>query len=429
LILSGPSEETRVTTTAPDPQAHDVTDRRSATGADFPADFLWGAATAAHQVEGGNVNNDWWAFEHAPATAARESSGDGIDQFHRYAEDFALLKSLGHNTHRLSLEWSRIEPAPGEFSRSALSHYRRVLTALADTGLTGLVTLHHFTAARGGWLGPDAVALFERYCRRVVAELGDLMPFVCTINEPQMIALHGYLEGYHPPGITNTVLWKRVGRILLQAHEAAVRVVRGGSVRSQSGLVVQLPLLAPARDDEAGQAFYRAMRGELVDLYLDGLTGPDRGDWLGVQYYRKQWVDPASPTRFAEPPEGFQLTQMGWAVFPDGLRQILHRAAETGLPLYVTENGIATEDDTERVDYLESHLAAVAQARAEGVDVRGYMHWSAFDNFEWSEGYGPKFGLIAIDRDKDFTRIPKPSAHAFGRVATTGRLDALRRTA
>jgi beta-glucosidase len=135
----------------------------------------------------------------------------------------------------------------------------------------------------------------------VVAELGELMPFVCTINEPQMIALHGYLEGYHPPGITNTVLWKRVGRILLQAHEAAVRVVRGGSVRSQSGLVVQLPLLAPARDDEGGQAFHRAMRGELVDLYLDRLTGPDRGDWLGVQYYRKQWVDPASPTRFAEP--------------------------------------------------------------------------------------------------------------------------------
>ena len=115
------------------------------TGADFPAEFLWGAATAAHQVEGGNVNNDWWDFEHDPSSAARESSGDGIDQYHRYADDFALLKSLGHNCHRLSLEWSRIEPAPGEFSQGALSHYRRVLTALADAGLTGFVTLHHFT--------------------------------------------------------------------------------------------------------------------------------------------------------------------------------------------------------------------------------------------------------------------------------------------
>ncbi len=399
---------------------------------DFPAGFLWGSATAAHQVEGGNANNDWWDFEHAPSSAARESSGDGIDQFHRYADDFALLRSLGHNAHRLSLEWSRIEPAPGEFSFSALAHYRRVLTALADTGMVGFVTLHHFTlprwfAQRGGWLAPDAVELFARYCARVAAELGDLMPFVCTINEPQMIALHGYLEGYHPPAVTNAILWKRVGRVLLQAHQAAVRATRSVTKKPQLGLVAQIPLLAPIRDEPSCEAFCQAMRSEIVDLYIDGLTGPDRGDWFGVQYYRKQWVDPASPTLFANPPAGSKLTQMGWAVFPDGLRQILHRAAETGLPLYVTENGIATEDDAERVDYLESHLAAIAQAIGEGVDVRGYIHWSAFDNFEWSEGYGPKFGLIAVDRDKDFTRIPKPSAHAFGRVAATRRIDALRK--
>ncbi|WP_089020325.1 glycoside hydrolase family 1 protein [Micromonospora coriariae] len=412
----------------------DVADGRSAPappGSDFPADFLWGAATAAHQVEGGNVNNDWWDFEHAPGTAARQSSHDGIDHLHRYAEDFALLRSLGHNAHRLSLEWSRIEPAPGEFSRSALAHYRRVLTTLASVGLTGFVTLHHFTlprwfAARGGWLAPDAVELFVRYCNRVVAELGDLMPFVCTINEPQMIALHGYLEGYHPPGMTNPILWKRVGRVLLEAHHATVRAVRDEGARSRVGLAVQLPLLEPARDDDSCVAFCRALRTEIVDLYLDGLTGPDRGDFLGVQYYRRQWVDPAVPTLFAEPPAGAQLTQMGWEVHPDGLRQQLHRAAAAGLPLYVTENGIATEDDHERVDYLETHLAALAQARSEGVDVRGYLHWSAFDNFEWAEGYRPKFGLIAVDHDHDLRRTPKPSAHAFARVATTGRLDALR---
>jgi beta-glucosidase len=402
-------------------------------GRDFPPGFLWGSATAAHQVEGGNTANDWWDFEHGPATAARESSGDGIDHYHRYAEDFALLRSLGHNCHRLSLEWSRIEPAPGEFSQSALAHYRRVLTALAETGMTAFATLHHFTlprwfAARGGWLGPDAVAVFERFCRHVATELGDLMPFVCTVNEPQMVALHGYLEGYHPPGITSAVLWRRAGRVLLQAHHAAVRAVHESSATSRAGLVVQIPLLAPARDDADCRAFHQAMQQEIVDLYLDGLDGPDRGDWLGVQYYRKQWVDPASPWLFAEPPPDFALTQMGWAVHPDGLRQVLHRATETGLPLYVTENGIATEDDRERLDYLESHLRALALARAEGVDVRGYLHWSAFDNYEWSEGYGPKFGLVAVDRDKDFLRVPKDSAHAFARVATTGRIDALRDT-
>ena len=318
------------------------------------------------------------------------------------------------------MEWARIEPAPGEFSRAALAHYRRVLTALAATGMTAFVTLHHFTlprwfAARGGWLAPDAVDVFARYCSRVATELGDLMPFVCTINEPQMVALHGYLEGYHPPGVTNPTLWKRAGRRLLAAHHAAVHAVRAASPRSRVGLTVNLPLLAPARDDAACHALHRLMRHEIVDLYLDGLAGPDGGDWLGVQYYRKQWVDPASPTYFADPPDGFTRTQMGWAVFPDGLRQVLHRAARTGLPLYVTENGIATEDDTERIDYLRAHVAALARARAEGVDVRGYLHWSAFDNFEWSEGYRPKFGLIAIG--EDFRRIPKPSAYAFAEIA------------
>jgi beta-glucosidase len=398
--------------------------------ADFPSDFLWGAATAAHQVEGGNVNNDWWDFEHDPYTAAQGSSGDGIDHFHRYAEDFRLLGSLGHNSHRLSLEWSRIEPAPGEFSHGALSHYRRVLTALAEAGLTGFITLHHFTlprwfAARGGWLAPDAIALFSRYCRRVSTELGELMPFVCTINEPQMLALHGYLEAYHPPGIANPVLWKRVGPVLLEAHRAAVRAVRDATGHTRIGLTVQLPVLEPARPDEACRTLCQTLQSEIVDRYLDGLVGPDRGDWLGVQYYRKQWVDPGSLTRFANPPAGSRLTQMGWAVYPDGLRQVLRRAAETGLPLYVTENGIATDDDRQRIDYLQAHLTALAHARDDGLDVRGYLHWSAFDNFEWSEAYGPKFGLVGVDRHNDFDRVPKPSAYAYARIATTGRLDSL----
>ena len=394
--------------------------------ADFPEDFLWGSATSAHQVEGSNTGNDWWAFEHDPATAARESSGDGIDHFHRYADDFALLASLGHNAHRLSVEWSRIEPAPGEFSAAALGHYRRVLTALRDTGMTAMVTLHHFTlprwfAHRGGWLTPDAVSTFTRYCTRVAAALGDLMPYVCTINEPQMIALHGYLEGYHPPGLTNPALWKRVGGILLEAHHAAVDAVRSAA-DSRVGLAVQMPLLAPARDDDACHALHAVMRHEIVDRYLD----EPGGDWLGVQYYRKQWVDPASPTWFGIPPPSTPTTQMGWAVHPDGLHDVLHRAAQAGLPLYVTENGIASNDDTERVEYLDTHLRALARARDEGVDVRGYLHWSAFDNFEWSEGYRPRFGLIAVDREHGFARHPKPSAHAFARVARTGRIDALR---
>jgi beta-glucosidase len=403
----------------------------SGTDRDFPEDFLWGAATAAHQVEGGNVNSDWWAFEHDPHSAAVESSGDGIDQLSHYAEDFALLADLGHTAHRLSIEWARIEPAPGEFSAAAISHYRRVLRALRASGMTGFVTLHHFTlprwfAEQGGWTAPDAVPLFDRYVRHVLRELGPLMEFVCTINEPQMVALHGYLEGYHPPGRTNPTLWKQVGRTLLRAHRAAVRAVHELTDAS-AGLVVQLPYLVPAREEAACVAFRDALRAEIVDLYVDDLArDPEHaGDWLGVQYYRKNWVDPSSPTLFAAPPAGTPTTQMRWAVHPEGLRRMLRRAADAGLPLYVTENGIATEDDRERIAYLDGHLRAVARARAEGIDVRGYIHWSAFDNFEWSEGYRPKFGLIAVDRQNDFRRVPKPSAHAFARVARTGRIDAL----
>lgn len=400
------------------------------TDRDFPDDFLWGAATAAHQVEGSNVNSDWWAFEHDPRTAAVESSGDAIDHYHRYAEDFALLARLGHNAHRLSIEWARIEPAEGEYSVAALAHYRDVLVALRAEGMTSFVTLHHFTlpawfAARGGWTASDAVAIFERYARRVLAALGDLIDFVCTINEPQMVALHGYLEGYHPPGVTNPTLWKRVGRVMLEAHHRGVAATRE-LTDARPGLAVQLPLLAPAREDDVTVAFCDALRAEIVDLYIDGIRGPAGGDWLGVQYYRKNWVDPASPTLFAPPPAGLPITQMGWAVYPDGLRQMLRRAADCGLPLFVTENGIATEDDAERIEYLDAHLRAIADARAEGVDVRGYLHWSAFDNFEWSEGFRPRFGLIAVDRDRGFRRSPKPSAYAFERVARTGRIDSLR---
>lgn len=401
---------------------------------DFPATFLWGAATAGHQVEGGDVNSDWWAFEHDPSSPAVESSGDAIDHYHRYREDFALLASLGHTAHRLSVEWSRIEPAPGEFSAAALAHYRDVLTAVRESGMTPVVTLHHFTlpqwfAAGGGWLRPDALELFDRYCRRVLRALGDLMPVVCTVNEPQMVALHGYLEGYHPPGLTSPLLWKRAGRALLAAHRVAVRAVHDTSPESRAGPVLQLPVLAPARDDDTSRAFLEHVRGELVDLYLDGLTGEDRGDWVGIQYYRKQWVDPASPTVFAPAPEGTELTQMGWAVHPEGLRAVVERVATTGLPMYVTENGIATADDDERVDYLEAHLRVLADALRDGYDVRGYLHWSAFDNFEWSEGFRPLFGLVAVDRDGSFTRTPKPSAHAFRRVIESGRVDALREPA
>jgi len=389
----------------------------------FPDGFLWGSSTAAHQVEGGNVNNDWWAWEHTGRTTAVEPSGDAIDHLHRYDSDFALLASLGHNAHRMSLEWSRIEPAPGEFSQAALDHYRRVLESLARHGLTAFVTLHHFTLPRwladdGGWLSPDAVALFERYCARVADELGDVIDFACTVNEPQIVALFGYRLGYHPPGLRHPGLWRRVTERLVDAHRAAV----GALAPLPAGVCLQLPALEPARpEDPACVAAERELRDVMVEPFVTDVAG----DFVGVQYYTRMRVDPAYPDGFAPAPAEEPTTAMGWELHARGLRDALDTAARSGLPLVVTENGIATADDTERVAYLRDHLGVVAGALADGVDVRGYLHWSAFDNFEWAEGFRPTFGLVGIDFADGLRRTPRRSAHALARVAASGRLSDL----
>jgi beta-glucosidase len=394
---------------------------------DFPEGFSFGSSTAAHQVEGGNVNNDWWAWEHAPRTTCVEPSGDAIDQWHRYPQDFALLAQLGQGAHRLSLEWSRIEPAPGEWSRVALEHYRRVLGTLAQHGMAAYVTLHHFTlprwlSERGGWLAPEAVDRFERYCERVAGHLGDLMPFACTVNEPQIVALLGYRLGHHPPGERSPALWKRVTPRLIAAHEAAVRAVKSGRGAPQAGVCLQLPAIEPARpDDPACVAACDELRDEMENVFLADL----QGDFVGVQYYTRMRVDPALSERFAPAPAGAPLTQMGWEVHPEGLHRAIASAARTGLPVHVTENGIATADDAERIAYLRDHLAQVARAIGDGIDVPAYLYWSSFDNFEWAEGYRPTFGLVGIDRDDDLRRSVRPSARAFCEIACTGSLDAL----
>ena len=393
---------------------------------DFPENFLFGSSTAAHQVEGGNVNNDWWALEHAPYTTCVESSGDAIDQFHRYPEDFALLAGLGQNAHRMSLEWSRIEPAPGEFSVAALEHYRRVLGTLEQHGLTAFVTLHHFTlprwlAERGGWLASDAVERFARYGERVASALGDLMPFAATINEPQIVALMGYRQGVFPPGLRNPTQFGRVTGRLIEAHAAAVQAVKTGRGDPQAGLCLQLPALEPARPgDPACVAACAELAHTMEDVYLEDLAG----DWVGVQYYSRMRVDPAAANGFAPAPEGATLTQMGWEIHPGGLHRAIVSAARSGLPVYVTENGIATADDAQRVAYMRDHLAQVARAIAEGVDVRGFHYWSSFDNFEWAVGYKPTFGMIGIDRADGLRRIVHPSARAYGELIRTGSLTA-----
>ena len=403
---------------------------------DFPADFLWGSSTAAHQVEGGNTNNDWWDWEHAPGTKATESSGDAIDQWHRYPDDFALLASLGQNAHRFSLEWSRIEPAEGEFSRAALDHYRRVLASLRHNDLTPFTTLYHFTlprwfAKRGGWLAEDALDIFTRYVQRVAAALGDELSYVGTINEPQVLSAMGYLTGSFPPGMQDRDTAIRVNRLLAEAHRRAVGVLRAGPGRPQIGTCLQIAPAEPFRPgDEADIALADRLRVYNEETHIEDLrAAEDPGDFVGLQYYSRLRVDARNPAMQADLPEGTEVSQMGWEVYPEGFAQALTSVASSGLPVLVTENGIATADDSQRVRYLASHLEVLQRARETGVDVRGYFHWSAFDNFEWSHGYGPTFGLIGVERDNGFRRVVKASAVLYGEVARTGSLQALRRAA
>ena len=399
---------------------------------DFPADFLWGSGTAAHQVEGGNTNNDWWDWEHDPASPAVDVSGDANDHYHRYPTDFALLASLGQNAHRFSLEWSRIEPAPGEFSRASLDHYARVLDSLAENGLTAFATLYHFTvpswfARRGGWLAPDAVDRFGQFVERVTARLGDRMPYVCTINEPQIVSLMAYGLGRFPPGEHDMAKAFTANAVLMQAHRTATAVLRSGSGTPQIGTSLQLPVVEPLDPTSEGDVGMAAgLKRLLVDSHLEDLSkGGDVGDFVGLQYYTRLRVDSTAPRPAAPPPAGAETTQVGWEVYPEGLGQVLRPLAAVGLPVIITENGIATSDDSQRIRFLHSHLSELKRALDDGIDIRGYLHWTSFDNFEWSEGFYPTFGLIGIDRDDDLRRVVRPSAVAFGELARTGSLKAL----
>jgi len=386
----------------------------------FPQGFMWGTATAAHQIEGGNTNNDWWDFEHAPGTIVAESSGDGCDSWHRFGEDLDLVAELGLSAYRFSVEWSRIEPADGEFSVVALDHYRRVLDGCHARGLAPVVTFHHFTtprwwAAQGGWEHPEAPERFAAFVERTTAALGDGLAMACTINEPNIVTLMGYRRGYFPPAVRDRARTDLVAEHFCRGHRAAVDALRAGPGDFPIGLTLSM---GGWQAVDGGEERLAQLRAEHEDRYLAATTGDD---FIGVQCYSRTLVGPEG---VREPAAGARLTQMGYEFWPSCVGETVRRAAAvTGLPVYITENGIGTEDDAERIEYLGAALDEAAACVAEGIDLRGYFCWSLLDNFEWVYGYGPKFGLVACDRET-FARTPKPSAHFFGACArANARID------
>ncbi len=380
---------------------------------EFPSSFVFGSATAAHQVEGDNRANDWWAHEHAGDTNVVEASGIACDHYHRFADDFRLLKGLGHPAHRLSIEWSRIEPEEGRIQAAEIAHYRTVLETLRGLDIEPWVTLHHFTqpqwfVRRGAFTRAENVEPFRCFVELMAETYGDLVRHWCTINEPTVPAELGYRFGFFPPRLTDAELAADVLTNLFRAHVVASEALRARARRAASigitlAVMAQEPhdpvvaadrALAAQRDAETNGVSFEALRTGVfaypgrAPVEIPGLQASS--DFVGIQYYTRTRYSAASagPTM---PDLNRFITQMAWEVYPEGLAPLLQRAAATGLPVYVTENGICCDDDAVRVEYIADHLAAVDAARRAGADVRGYFYWSAMDNFEWNFGYGPKF--------------------------------------
>jgi beta-glucosidase len=402
----------------------------------FPKGFLWGTATAAHQVEGNNINSDNWLMEHVPGTIYMEPSGDACDHYHRYPQDIALLAELGFNMYRFSIEWARIEPEEGRFSRASLEHYRRMLAACHEHGLTPMVTFHHFTSPRwliaaGGWEDEGTPDRFARYCERVTQHLGDLIGAACTLNEPNL-ALQFTKSGIMPPldhrqppawlsaaagvlGITPDrfapflfASSDEAVETILAAHQRAVETIKAGPGDFPVGLTLALQDIQAG---EGGETLAAQMRQQINDVYLENLEGDD---FVGVQTYSRMRFGPGG---VLPPEDGVEMTQMYYEFWPEALEAtIRYASAKTGLPVFVTENGLATADDTRRIAYIQQALQGVSNCLNDGLDVRGYTYWSTFDNFEWIMGYWPTFGLIAVDRETQ-QRTVKPSAHWLGAVA------------
>jgi beta-glucosidase len=390
-------------------------------GRSFPDGFEWGTATAAHQIEGGNWNNDWWVWEHAADTVCVEPSGDACDSWNRWDRDVAVVVELGFDTYRFSIEWSRIEPEPGEYSVAALDHYLRQADALAEVGVGSVVTFHHFTsprwlAERGGWADPDTPARFAEFCARAAAHLGPAMHRACTINEPNVVAHMGYGMGLFPPGRTDPAGLDAATEGLVTAHRGAVEAIRAEAPAVPVGLTLSMTDYQAVDGGEDAVAAARATE----DVYLDATTGDD---FFGVQTYSRRRI---GPDGWLGPEEGVpEVESMFYEEWPDALAATIRRAwHRTGgsIPILVTENGLAARDDRRRIAFVRRALEGVLDCLDDGVDVRGYTYWSLLDNFEWAFGYEPRFGIVEVDRTT-FERTPKPSARWLAEVMATDRLD------
>ena len=416
----------------------------------FPPGFLWGVATSSHQFEGGNTNNQWYLWEQSGRIRTGETAGLACDWWTHAERDFDLAQSMGLNALRLSLEWSRIEPRPDEWDETALARYRQMLVGLRERGLEPLVTLHHFTdpiwfAARGGFLAPDAVSRFERYVTRTVETLGDLCDFWCTVNEPNVYSIVGYQLGDYPPGHKGDIRgMAHVAAALARAHAAAYRAIHRVQPAARVGWAQNVNTFDPAhpgsrldrlvagmQDAVFNDFHFRAVRLGEAAFPISLLAGDlkdVRGtfDYVGINVYNRDLVSfdlrrplEAFGRRTAAP--GARRGDPGVAspygeIYPQAIARVVRRVAALGKPIYVTESGVPDATDRLRPWVVAHAVQALHDALADGCDVRGYFHWSLVDNFEWVEGWGLRFGLVALDPATQ-VRTMRPSADLYSAIA------------
>lgn len=385
----------------------------------FPDQFLWGTATAAYQVEGG-IRNDW--------SQAGWDAGKAAEQYTRYPQDFALARAMGNNVHRFSIEWSRIEPQPGQWNHKEVAHYRQVLRSLKAHGLKPLVTLHHFTnpiwvSQKGGWTKDSIVADYIHYVTFIVNELKDEADFWCTVNEPVVNAFKSYDAGEWPPHSKDRGLALQVIKNYILAHGAAYQVIHEIQPQAKVGFAKHITILHPHwilnpvdnlmayfQSELFNKAFWQALATGELKLAIPGVPTVEipynhalKGtmDYIGVNYYTRWLVTPSGKQVVAE---DAVKSPIGWEIYPDGMLDALKMAdvfaKQMQIPIYITENGIDDPDDQLRPRYMLTHLKKVWEAIQMGIPVKGYMHWSLIDNFEWVDRYKPKFGLYTLEREE-----------------------------
>ena len=430
----------------------------------FPQGFMVGASTAAHQVEGNNVHSDYWLQENVEHSQFVEPSGDAVDHYHRYEEDIRLMAEAGLNAYRFSIEWARIEPKQGEFDENEIAHYRKVIACCKENGVEPVVTLHHFTSpawviSRGGWENEEVVDWFANYVQYVVKHLGSELRYICTINEANMrLQLAAIMKKYmgqmaggqqeaknapkegdvqvglnldqgmntmmlgmmecakafglqDPRGIHTFVsMCTPEGDILvMKAHQAAKKVIQELYPDIKVGLTLSLHDMQPATGGED------AAHKEWEEEFSHYLPYIAEDDFLGVQSYTRQCFDEKG-NKYT--PEGVELTQMGYEFYPQAIANVVRAVAkEFKGDLIVTENGVATADDSRRQEYIKEATAGLRACITDGIPLKGYLHWSLMDNFEWQKGFSMQFGLIAVDRS-NMKRTPKESLSLLGSMTT-----------